>query len=119
MPRDDSPGGEVRPARGHHPPRKGRGQAGPLQRSAGGHDAPALAKAAKPRRATSRGAGGIGVVREGFRSFTVTVLLDTHVWLWWLTEHSPLTAKERQALDRAAGQRELALSAISMWEAQI
>ena len=49
----------------------------------------------------------------------MNVLLDTHVWIWWLTPDSPLTSKERQALDRAAENRELHLAAISLWEAQV
>lgn len=47
------------------------------------------------------------------------VLLDTHVWLWWLTAASPLSAAERAELDRAAEDRELCIAAISMWEVQI
>jgi PIN domain nuclease of toxin-antitoxin system len=39
--------------------------------------------------------------------------------VWWLTPHSPLTRRERQALDSLAGRRELSLSAISLWEAQM
>ncbi len=49
----------------------------------------------------------------------MNVLLDTHVWIWWLTPGSPLTSRERQALDRAAENRELHLAAISLWEAQV
>jgi PIN domain nuclease of toxin-antitoxin system len=49
----------------------------------------------------------------------LNVLLDTHIWIWWLTPHSPLTPRERQALDRAAEDRELHLAAISLWEAQV
>lgn len=49
----------------------------------------------------------------------MTVLLDTHVWLWWLTGAGRLSAAERDALDEVA-QRELpAISAISLWEAQM
>lgn len=47
------------------------------------------------------------------------VLLDTHVWVWWLTPGSPLSGVERSALDAAAGRNELAVSAISLWEAQM
>ena len=47
------------------------------------------------------------------------VLLDTHVWVWWLTPSSPLSRSERDALDAAAGRRELFLPAISLWEAQV
>lgn len=49
----------------------------------------------------------------------MNVLLDTHVWIWWLTPDSPLTSRERDALDRAAVNHELHLSAISLWEAQV
>ena len=49
----------------------------------------------------------------------MNVLLDTHIWIWWLTPESPLSPKEREALDRAAEQRELHLAAISLWEAQV
>jgi PIN domain nuclease of toxin-antitoxin system len=41
------------------------------------------------------------------------------MWIWWLTPESPLTSRERQALDRAAEDRELCLAAISLWEAQV
>jgi PIN domain nuclease of toxin-antitoxin system len=46
-------------------------------------------------------------------------LLDTHVWVWWLTPGSPLARAEREALDERAGRRELFLAAISLWEAQV
>ena len=49
----------------------------------------------------------------------MNVLLDTHFWVWWLTPRSPLSARERAALDEAAGRRELAISAVSLWEVQM
>jgi PIN domain nuclease of toxin-antitoxin system len=49
----------------------------------------------------------------------LSVLLDTHVWVWWLTPDSPLPGRERAALDAEAARREVFLSAISMWEAQM
>ena len=49
----------------------------------------------------------------------MSVLLDTHVWIWWLTPRSALTARERAALDAAAERGPLALAAISMLEAQM
>ncbi len=49
----------------------------------------------------------------------MSLLLDTHVWLWWLTGAGRLSAAERRALG-AAAERELpAISAISLWEAQM
>jgi PIN domain nuclease of toxin-antitoxin system len=47
------------------------------------------------------------------------VLLDTHVWVWWLSGDGRLPAREREALDRLAGRKELRLSAISLWEVQM
>ncbi len=46
-------------------------------------------------------------------------LLDTHIWVWWLTAGSDLTARERAALDAAAADGALFLSAITIWEAQM
>lgn len=48
------------------------------------------------------------------------LLLDTHVWLWWLLGQPELTARERDALDAlAAAGTPPGLSAISLWEAQM
>ena len=49
----------------------------------------------------------------------MAVLLDTHVWVWWLSGLERLTRREREALDGLAEQRELRLSAISLWEVQM
>lgn len=49
----------------------------------------------------------------------MSILLDTHIWIWWLTPSSPLKLKERAALDEAAERQPLAISAISLWEAQV
>ena len=49
----------------------------------------------------------------------MSVLLDTHVWVWWLTPRSPLPRRDRDGLDSLAGKRELHLSAVSLWEAQM
>lgn len=48
------------------------------------------------------------------------LLLDTHVWLWWLLGQPELQARERDALDAlAAAGTPPGLSAISLWEAQM
>lgn len=47
------------------------------------------------------------------------ILLDTHIWIWWLTSSSSLKHAERSALDAAAEAGKLCLSVISMWEAQM
>ena len=49
----------------------------------------------------------------------MNVVLDTHIWVWWLTATSPLKPFEREALDLAAERRELHIAAISLWEAQV
>lgn len=48
------------------------------------------------------------------------LLIDTHVWLWWLLGQPELSAKERDALDAlAAAGTPPGLSSISLWEAQM
>lgn len=47
------------------------------------------------------------------------LLLDTHIWVWWLTGDPALTPRERAALDAAANAGGLSLAAISLWEAQM
>ena len=47
------------------------------------------------------------------------MLLDTHVWIWWLTQGSPLKSVERDALDATAESGGVYLAAISLWEAQL
>jgi PIN domain nuclease of toxin-antitoxin system len=49
----------------------------------------------------------------------LTVLLDTHIWIWWVSKQAELSDKERAALDAAAQAGEVALSAISLWEVQV
>jgi PIN domain nuclease of toxin-antitoxin system len=47
----------------------------------------------------------------------LTLLLDTHVLLWWLLDNGQLSAAQTQALERAeaSGDR-VALASISLWE---
>ena len=47
------------------------------------------------------------------------VLLDTHIWIWWVMEQQNLSAEEREALSIAAELREASVSAISLWEVQM
>ncbi len=46
-------------------------------------------------------------------------LLDTHVWIWWLTGAGALTAQTRRALNSLPDDERPFLSAISLWEAQM
>ena len=48
------------------------------------------------------------------------LLLDTHIWLWWLLGQPELPKRERDVLDAlAAAGTPPALSVISLWEAQM
>ena len=49
----------------------------------------------------------------------MTILLDTHIWIWWVNREPQLSDAEREALGEAAAAGEVALSAISLWEAQV
>jgi len=49
----------------------------------------------------------------------MSVLLDTHAWLWWLVPGNPLPRRVRDRLDELASRSEVYLSAISLWEAQM
>jgi PIN domain nuclease of toxin-antitoxin system len=49
----------------------------------------------------------------------VSVLLDTHVWVWWLSGSDRLAPRELAALDSLAAGGELCLAAISLWEVQM
>ncbi len=49
----------------------------------------------------------------------MTVLLDTHVWLWWLLGSEQLPKEERNALDRLAARAALRVAAVSLWETQM
>ena len=43
-------------------------------------------------------------------------LLDTHAWVWWVTEDRRLSAAARRAIARGQARGDLALSLISVWE---
>ncbi len=49
----------------------------------------------------------------------MSVLLDTHVWIWWLTPGGRLLKADQDRLDQMAARSEVYLSAISLWEAQM
>jgi PIN domain nuclease of toxin-antitoxin system len=44
------------------------------------------------------------------------ILLDTHVWLWWLHDPTRLSARARKALEDGEALGALRVSAISVWE---
>ncbi len=44
------------------------------------------------------------------------IVLDTHVWVWWLSDPKKLTARARRAVADAALDRAVYISSISTWE---
>ena len=44
------------------------------------------------------------------------IVLDTHVWVWWLSDPNKLPARARKLLEEAAGDRAVYVSTISTWE---
>jgi PIN domain nuclease of toxin-antitoxin system len=49
----------------------------------------------------------------------VSVVLDTHVWLWWLLGQPDLPDVQRRALDDMAEDEPPVLPAVCLWEAQM
>jgi PIN domain nuclease of toxin-antitoxin system len=43
-------------------------------------------------------------------------LLDTHAWVWWVTEDRRLSAAARRTIERSQTHGRLAVSLISAWE---
>ncbi len=43
----------------------------------------------------------------------ILIILDTHVWIWWVAEPGKLSARARHAIDAA---ERLGICAISCWE---
>jgi PIN domain nuclease of toxin-antitoxin system len=44
------------------------------------------------------------------------IVLDTHAWVWWVTNDRRLSRRARAAIDRALARGELHVSMISIWE---
>lgn len=45
------------------------------------------------------------------------ILLDTHVWLWWLSDPTRLSPPAQEHIESARAQDGIHVSAISAWEA--
>jgi PIN domain nuclease of toxin-antitoxin system len=43
-------------------------------------------------------------------------LLDTHAWVWWVTEDDRLSPRARQVIRRALDDDDATISAMSIWE---
>jgi len=44
------------------------------------------------------------------------IVLDTHVWLWWLSNPEKLTPAATQRIDREVNDGQICISSISAWE---
>jgi PIN domain nuclease of toxin-antitoxin system len=44
------------------------------------------------------------------------ILLDTHVWVWWLAQPDRLTNVAQDAIDRGLDQAAVVISSFSAWE---
>jgi len=52
---------------------------------------------------------------EGF----IIITLDTHDWLWWLSNLEQLSPNSQKAIDQAIAKDTIYLSAISIWEVSL
>ena len=44
------------------------------------------------------------------------ILLDTHVWVWWVSSPEVLSSHAKEIVDNAMVNREIFISTISVWE---
>lgn len=44
------------------------------------------------------------------------IVLDTHVWVWWVSGSTPLSSKARRIVEEGVQQSAIYLSSISVWE---
>ncbi len=44
------------------------------------------------------------------------IVLDTHVWLWWISNPEKLSIAANQAIDQAITESSIIISSISVWE---
>ena len=44
------------------------------------------------------------------------IVLDTHVWLWWISNPEKLSTSAGQAIDQAVTEKGIIISSISTWE---
>ncbi len=47
------------------------------------------------------------------------ILLDTHIWLWWLLGDGSLKNRERDALDELAAGGSVSISWVTLWETEL
>ncbi|MDA2937806.1 type II toxin-antitoxin system VapC family toxin [Acidobacteria bacterium AH-259-A15] len=44
------------------------------------------------------------------------IVLDTHVWVWWISDPKRLSTRARKAIQRARADNAIYISSISVWE---
>ncbi|MBI5142997.1 MAG: type II toxin-antitoxin system VapC family toxin [Nitrospirae bacterium] len=44
------------------------------------------------------------------------IVLDTHAWIWWLSDPGKLSLKAAAAIEQAAAKSAICVSAMSVWE---
>ncbi|HEY3128405.1 MAG TPA: type II toxin-antitoxin system VapC family toxin [Acidobacteriota bacterium] len=44
------------------------------------------------------------------------IVLDTHVWVWWINGSPEVSVRAKRTIDKARGERTIYLSSISIWE---
>ncbi|MDA2934084.1 type II toxin-antitoxin system VapC family toxin [Acidobacteria bacterium AH-259-D05] len=47
------------------------------------------------------------------------IILDTHVWVWWISNPEQLSALARKAINRAKTASAIYVSSISVWEVSL
>jgi len=47
------------------------------------------------------------------------IVLDTHAWIWWVSNPGLLSARAKAAINRAIEANELCVSSISAWEVAV
>lgn len=44
------------------------------------------------------------------------ILLDTHIWIWWISRSNRLTSDELASLDALSTSGDISIASISLWE---
>ena len=44
------------------------------------------------------------------------IVIDTHIWLWWISNPANLTTKAVHAIEQAVNDSSIIISSISVWE---
>ena len=47
------------------------------------------------------------------------IVLDTHVWIWWVSSPEFLSGTAKQTIDEAVAEKNVLISSISVWEVAI